>query len=183
MFWRRQPPEPDDAEPEAVELPSNDLALHLHGDLVPIRIFTEDAVVDGWTQVGSHRLSDILNAEDMLSVSRVDYEPSEDDWMAVERDQMMLVVAPPHTSSRQLRVHRHKREIRAQSALYSILGTVHMIPGNRLDRTVLRTRQHFLPITDARVVTADQPDLEQEHEVVLINVVNAGEDLILDVVE
>jgi hypothetical protein len=181
MFWRRQPPEPDDAEPEALGEPSHDLALH--GELVPIRIVTEDAVLDGWTQVGSQRLSDILNAEDVLSVSRVDHEPSEDDWVAIERDHMMLVVAPPHTSPRQLRVHRHKREISAQSASYAVRGTVHTIPGNRLDRTVLRTRQHFLPITDARVVTANQPDVEEEHEVVLINVINAGEDLTLDVAE
>jgi hypothetical protein len=181
MFWRRQPPEPDDSEPETLEGPSHDLARH--GELVPIRIFTEDEIVDGWTQVGSQRLSDILNAEDVLSVSRVDHEPSEDDWLPIERDHMMLVVPPPHASPRQLRVHRHRREITAHSDRYAIRGIVHTIPGNRLDRTVLRTRQHFLPITDARLVAANQPDVEEEYEVVLINVVNAGEDLTLDVAE
>lgn len=181
MFWRRKHEQPDDVEPDALVGPIDEPPLH--GELVPIRIYTEDAVLDGWTHVGSQRLSDVLNAEDVLSVCRVDYEPTEDDWVAVERDRMMLVVAPPHTSPRQLRVHRQKREIRAQSARWAVRGTVHMIPGNRLDRTVLRTRQHFLPITDASVVTASQPNVEVEHEVVLVNVVNVDEDLRLDVAD
>ena len=181
MFWRRKHDQQDAGDRDAVD----ELTIEepIHGELVPIRIFTENAILDGWTHVGSQRLSDILNAEDLLSVSRTDYEPTEDDWVAIERDQMMLVVAPPHTSPRQLRVHRQKREITAQTARYAVRGTVHTIPGNRLDRTVLQTRQHFLPITDARVVTSHQPNVEEEHEVVLINVVNVGEDLKLEVAE
>jgi hypothetical protein len=153
------------------------------GELVPIRIFTGDEILEGWTHLGSQRMSDVLNAEDVLSVSRVEEEPTEDDWQAVERERMMLVIPPSHSSPRQLRVHRQKREIKAESAHYAIRGTVHLIPGNQLDRTVLRTRQHFLPITDARVATAMRPDDEEEHEVVLVNVVNIGEDLTLEVVE
>jgi hypothetical protein len=181
MFWR--PKEKERGDPDAGGPAELNPDLPPHGELVPIRIFTEDEVVDGWTRVGSQRLSDMLNGEDMLSVSRVEDEPAEDDWQAIERERMLLVVAPPHKSPRQLRVYRQKREIRAQSAYCVVRGTVHLIPGNRLDRTVLRTRQHFLPITDARVVVAHQPDVEEEHEVVLLNVVNADEDLTLDVVE
>lgn len=184
MFWRRRDQEQDQQEPAdtevALTIPE---AAMPHGDLVPIRIYTEAEVVDGWTRLGSQRLSDLLNAEDTLSVSRVDYQPSEDDWRAFDRERMMLVVAPPHSSPRQLRVHRQKREIRARSAHYAVRGTVHLIPGNRLDRTVVRTRQHFLPITDALLSTPVEPNSEEEVDVVLVNVVDAGEEFTLEVVE
>jgi len=184
MFWRRRDQQQDRLEP-----PEPDVAAAIpeapqpHGELVPIRIYTEAEVVDGWTRLGSQRLSDLLNAEDILSVSRVDDQPSEDDWQAFERERMMLVVAPPHSSPRQLRVHRQKREIRALSPHYAVRGTVHLIPGNRLDRTVIRTRQHFLPITDARLSTRVQPNSEEEVDVVLVNVVDVGDEFSLEVVE
>jgi hypothetical protein len=179
MFWRRKTEQQEDPAAEAppvVEPPP-------HGELVPIRIVTESEVLDGWTHVGSQRLSDLLNGEDMLSVSRVEERPTDDDWQAIDRDRMLLVVAPPHTSHRQLRVNRQKRTIWAQSAHYAIRGTVHLIPGNRLDRTVLQTRQHFLPITDAQVVIPSRPDVAEEHEVILLNLVNADPDLKLEVAE
>ena len=180
MFWRRKTEQRGERDSDAQARPPAELPPR--GELVPIRIVTENAVVDGWTHVGSERLSDLLNAEDMLSVS-VEERPTEDDWQAVDRDRMLLVVAPPHTSHRQLRVNRQKRKIRAQSAHYAIQGTVHLIPGNRLDRTVLQTRQHFLPITDAQVVIPSRPDVEEEHDVVLLNIVNVDADLKLEVAD
>jgi len=181
MFWRRKHDQQDEraTDPQAVTA----VDPPPRAELVPIRIYTENEILDGWTHLGSQRLSDLLNAEDMLSVSRVEDEPTEDDWQAIERERMMLVIAPFHKSPRQLRVHRQKREIKAESAYYAVRGTVHLIPGNHIDRTVLRTRQHFLPITDARVATPMRPDAEEEHEVVLVNVVNVGEDLQLEVME
>jgi hypothetical protein len=181
MFWRRKTEQPGERDPGALAPPPRDLPPH--GELVPIRIVTEDEVLDGWTHVGSERLSDLLNGEDMLSVSRVEDQPREDDWQAIDRERMLLVVAPPHTSHRQLRVNRQKRKIRAQSAHYAVQGTVHLIPGNRLDRTVLQTRQHFLPITDAQVVIPSRPDVEEDHDVVLLNIVNVDADLKLEVAD
>ncbi len=181
MFWRRKTEQRGERDPGALAGPP--VTAQPHGELVPIRIVTEDEVVVGWTRVGSERLSDLLNGEDMLSVSRVEDQPTEDDWQAIERERMLLVVAPPHTSHRQLRVNRQKRKIRAESPHYAVRGTVYLIPGNRLDRTMLRTRQHFLPITDARVVMPSQPDVEEEHEVVLVNIVNADANLKLEVAD
>jgi hypothetical protein len=182
-FWRRnnEPVDPEDdpslSEPSAEPSPAI-------GSLVPIRIYTlDDTVIDGWTEVGSQRLSDLLNAEDTLSVSRVPDDPSDTDWQAIDREDMMIVVAPPQASARQLRVHRHKLEMRANCALYSIIGTVHLIPGNRLDRQVLRTRQHFLPITDASGATAAAPEAPIENQTLLLNIVNVSEDLSLSVIE
>ncbi len=182
MFWRRKHEQRDDGEPDLVDEQTVEPPLH-DDELVPIRIYTDTEVVDGWTHLGSQRLSDLLNAEDMLSVTRVERNPTEGDWRVVERERMLLVVAPPHSSPRQLRVHRQKREILVQSAKYAVSGTVHLVPGNRLDRTVLRTRQHFLPITDARLMTQVRPGTEEEYDIVLVNVVNVGDDLSLEVVE
>jgi hypothetical protein len=182
-FWRRNnesvdPEEsPTESEPAAESSP-------VIGSLAPIRIYTHgDGVIDGWMEVGSQRLSDLLNAEDTLSVSRVRDDPTNADWQAIDREDMMIVVAPPHASSRQLRVHRHRLEMRANCALYSITGTVHLIPGNRLDRQMLRTRQHFLPITDASGSTAASPEEPFEDETLLLNIVNVSEDLSLSVIE
>ncbi|MEP6680978.1 MAG: hypothetical protein ABJB65_05810 [Chloroflexota bacterium] len=176
MFWRRKAEQQEEPEQE----PSPGLLVEPvapRSDLVPIRIVMEDEVLDGWTHAGSQRMSDLLNGEDMLSVSLVEDDPTETDWKAIERERILLVVAPPHASPRQLRVHRQKRKIRAQSAYYAVAGSVHLIPGNSLDMTMLRTRQHFLPITEARVVMPSEPDIEVEHEVVLVNLVDADEDL------
>ena len=188
MFFRRRHEQPSDEEPSDEEqgewLPYRTAQpVPPVGGLAAIRIYTQhDLVIDGWTRVGSQRLSDVLNGEDALSVSRVAEDPTDEDWQAIDRDEMMLVVAPPHSSPRQLRVHRQKREMTARSDHYAIEGTVHLLPGNALDRMVLRTRQHFLPITDAVVETAAAPGETSWHETVLLNIVNVGEELVLTVI-
>jgi hypothetical protein len=153
------------------------------GELAPIRIYTQDdRVIDGWTETGSQRLSDLLNAEDTLSISRVPV-PAGDDWEAIDRENMRIVVVPPQVSPRQLRVHRSRQEMTARCADYAIVGTVHLIPGNKLDRQVLRTRQHFLPITNASGETTAGPDAMIESETILLNIVNVSEDLELSLVD
>lgn len=184
MFWRRRNERARDERSEE-ESPTDDaLSVAPAGTLVPIRIYTmDDEVVDGWTRLGAQRLSDLLNGEDELGVSRVPDDPTDSDWQAVERESMMLVVAPPHQSPRQLRVYRQKREVTARSAHYELQGTVHLIPGNRLDRTVLRTRQHFVPFTDATAVTVARPHDPEENQTILLNIVNIGDDLELSLLE
>jgi hypothetical protein len=182
-FWRRNNQSVDPESDPSLLGPDGE-SSRATGTLSPIRIYThDDGVIDGWTEVGNQRLSDLLNAEDTLSVSRVADDPSDDDWQAIDRDDMMIVVAPPQVSPRQLRVHRHKMEMRANCAQYAITGTVHLIPGNRLDRQVLRTRQHFLPITDASGAAAAAPQAPIENATLLLNIVNVSEDLSLSVIE
>ena len=87
MFWRRKTEQRGERDSDAQARPPAELPPR--GELVPIRIVTENAVVDGWTHVGSERLSDLLNAEDMLSVS-VEERPS---------PQTRPVSAEPNTST------------------------------------------------------------------------------------
>jgi hypothetical protein len=173
------PPEerPEDAPPE----PDASVAA-VDTDMVPIRIFMPDEVIDAWTARGDGRLSDHLNNTEALSISRVEARERSAGWERIPRSRIVMVVAPPHMSDRQLRVKRHRHPIRAKTEHYSVSGTVHLIPGNRLDRTVIRTRQHFVPLTDVRVARTEG-QAEEEHDVVLLNVADTGDGLTLDLLE
>jgi hypothetical protein len=181
MFLRPKKPEPPPEEAAVAEPVPTGPAVDV--DMVPIRIFTPDEVIDAWTSAGDGRLSDRLNAEDALSISRVAERDRAGGWERIHRSQIVMVVAPPHTSNRQLRIHRHRHAIRAKTQHYTVVGTVHLVPGNRLDRTVIRTRNHFVPLTGARVERLDGQAVEEEHDVVLLNVVDPGDGLTLDLLE
>ena len=105
MFWKRkaQDREPDEAISGAGS-----------GKLAPVRIFTADSTVDGWVDLAGQRLSDVLNGEELLSVSRM-LDPTERDWHAYERDHLLLVVPPPLIADQRLRRHRVKRRILAKT--------------------------------------------------------------------
>lgn len=82
MLWKRPKSKPNEEPPERPG-----------GGLEPVRIFTTDTIIDGWVDTGGQRLSDILSAEDLLSVSPP-RDPTEADWFVVERERMLLVVPP-----------------------------------------------------------------------------------------
>lgn len=148
----------------------------------PVRIYTIDGTIDGWVDVARQRLSDLLNVEDLLSVSRVDVSPADADWFVVERGEMLIVVPPPRETDRQVRLHRLKRPMQAEVGPYAVRGFVHLIAGIVLDAMLARSGQHFLPMTD---VSVDDPaqSLSEQHATVLINVRISRERLKLEVLE
>ena len=173
MFWKRraQQPEPRDEVPPG------------HGGkLAPIRVFTADSTVDGWVDLGGQRLSDVLNGEELLSVAPT-ADPTDRDWRAFERDELLLVVPPPIRADPRLRRHRVKRRLLAKSGPYVVRGLVHMIAGIELDPFLARSRQHFLPITEAWVTNTHRPEVDEEHPSLLINVRSTAQALKLEVVE
>jgi len=173
MFWKRkaQNRDRDPAIPGAVG-----------GKLAPIRIFTADATVDGWVDLAGQRLSDVLNGEELLSVSRTP-DATERDWQAYERDHLLLVVPPPLIADQRLRRHRVKRRLVAKSGQYVVRGLVHMIAGIELDPFLARSRQHFLPITEAWITNSHRPEVDEEHPSLLVNVRSTAQALKLEVVE
>ena len=173
MFWRRRGSEP---EGEAEEAAARDA-------LAPVRVYTTNATIDGWIDLQGQRLSDLLNVEDLLSVSRVDSAPNDDHWFVIDRADMLIVVPPPHVSDRLARLHRVKRRIVVQIGHYSVRGLVHMIAGIGLDPFLARSRQHFLPVTDASVTSAERTELEERYPALLVNVRNTAEQLRLEVLE
>lgn len=175
MFWRRKDPE-EEREPAAT-------ADETRTELAPVRIFTTDSTIDGWINLGGQRLSDVLNVEELLSVSRVPTAPTDSHWFVLERDEMLLVVPPPHVSDRTVRLHRVKRRILAHSDHYVVRGVVHMIAGIGLDPFLARSRQHFLPLTEAWVTSTEREGLDEQYPALLLNVRSTARRLQLQVLE
>lgn len=151
--------------------------------LAPVRILTIDSAIDGWIDLTGQRMSDVLNVEELLSVSRVAIAPSNSDWFVVEREQMLLVVPPPHVSDRSIRLHRVKRRIDIASGHYSVRGMVHLVAGIELDPFLARSRQYFLPVTDSQVTSTAWPELAEYHPALLVNVRNTTHRLKLEVLD
>lgn len=175
FWWRREADDQREAAPGPAETSGDDLA--------PVRIFTADSILDGWVQLLGQRLSDVVNVEDLLSVSRVPVAPTQADWQVVEREHMLLVVPPPVPADRRLRRHRVRRPILALSGHYVVRGMVHMIAGIALDAFLARSGQHFLPLTETRVTSTQRRELDEQHAALLVNVRSTAQPLQLEVVE
>ena len=141
--------------------------------LEEIRLFTRSGPVDGWLVATDERVTDLLNQRASL---RICTDPAADTWQTVGRDELMLVAPPPLAGRTGRAIHRHKRRVMAQVGPYVIEGVVYLPPGLPLDPYLLRTRQHFMAMTNAIVKTADQGEAPGEvYSVVVVNVRNLEE--------
>ena len=138
--------------------------------LAPVRIYTAEAIIDGWADLAGQRMSDLLNTEEVLDVASVSHSPAENQWTLMDRADMLLVVPPPHIADRRLRSHRVKRNILVLTDHYVVRGLVHMVAGIALDPFLARGRQHFLPLTDTRVTSMERPEIDERHPALLVNV-------------
>jgi hypothetical protein len=172
MFWKRK----DADRPESVTASGGD-------PLAPVRIYTVDTTIDGWVYLTGQRLSDVLNVEDLLSVAMVSSQPSDQDWIAIERADALLVVPPPQVADLRLRRHRVKRDILVLSGHYVVRGLVHMMPGIQLDHFLARSRQHFLPLTDTLVTSSERTEIEDRKPALLVNVRSTAQQLKIEVLE
>ncbi|MDX6532301.1 MAG: hypothetical protein QOI85_1056 [Chloroflexota bacterium] len=170
MFWKRKAAD----RPEPVAAGEREA-------LAPVRIYTADAIINGWVDLAGQRLSDVLNVEELVSVSSVPAQPTDDEWTAMERADLLLVVPPPHIADRRLRSHRVKRNMLVLSGHYVIRGLVHMVPGISLDSFLARSRQHFLPLTDTLVTSSKRSEIEDRHAALLVNVRSTAQELELEV--
>lgn len=172
MFWRRR---------ESERVNQSDAEQASDTPLTPIRVFTAADTIDGWVDLDRQRLSDVLNAEELLSVARSPQPSGEAEWQAFEREQLFVVVPPPLETGQRLRRHRVRRRLRAEVGHYRINGITHLIAGIALDPFLARSGQHFLPVTDAWVTSTQRP--EEEHPALLVNVRLPGQPLKLEVTE
>ncbi|HYI67446.1 MAG TPA: hypothetical protein VEW95_11015 [Candidatus Limnocylindrales bacterium] len=170
MFWKRKAAAGREAPPAPPV-----------GDLAAVRIFSPIAVIDGWVDLAEQRLSDVLNREDRLSVASIPHQPAGNQWIAMERADMLLVVPPPKIADLHLRRHRVKRNILVLSGHYVVRGLVHMMPGIQLDHFLARSGQHFLPLTDARVTTTAWAEIDEGHPTLLVNVRSTSQSLKIEV--
>ena len=147
-------------------------ARDLTPSIEPIRVFTTDRHLDGWIVATQERITDVLNARESI---RICVDATADVWETIDRDDILMVAPPEHTTNPDRRVHRRKNRLVAQVGPYVVTGMVHLQPGISLEPYLLRTRQHFLPITDAHVTSRIDPAFGQELEVVIVNVRNLTE--------
>ena len=173
MFWKRR-----EVRDDRDSVPADGV-----DELAPVRVFTSTSVIDGWVDLDGQRLSDVLNVEDLLSLASVASHPADNQWTAMERTELLLVVPPHHVADRRLRSHRVKRRIFVQSGHYQVRGLVHMVAGIGLDPFLARSRQHFLPVTEASVTSTAWAELDEQHAALLVNVRNTEQPLKLEVLE
>jgi hypothetical protein len=140
--------------------------------LEPIQIFTAQRHLEGWIVAGGERVTDLLNQNDTL---RVCVDLASDEWASIPREDVLCVAPPERPTHSQRRVHRQKHLVRALVGPYVVSGTAHLQPGSTLDPYLLRTRQQFLPMTNAMLMHRTDPKIDQQLPVVIINVANLTE--------
>lgn len=156
----------------ASELSEGSAARDITPVLQPIQVFTAEHRVEGWIIASQERVTDLLNERDVM---RICVDADSDRWETINRDQVLLVAPPERRTNPQRRVHRQKRRLMALVGSYVVSGVAHLQPGAGLDPYLLRTRQHFLPMTDAIVTHRTDPSVEHEFPVVIVNVGNLTE--------
>lgn len=146
--------------------------------LEPVEVYTATAMVHGLVEPDGRRLSDILNSNSVLAirsarstslVAGVDGTEGTG-WSRLPTDEILFVMPPPRVSPRQLRVNRRQHRVRIETGQFHVVGNAHVLPGIQLDPYVLRTRMHFLAVTDAHVSSMGDPAWERSAPVVLVNV-------------
>jgi hypothetical protein len=132
-------------------------AMSGRGELLPIRLYTVDVVVPARCDPVDQRVTDILSRGDELAILPDGRDPDDPgSWLSVDPDAVLLIVPPPFVSRPEMRVHRHRQEVRLRIGPYVVTGTAHLRPGEGED-PFLRATQPFLPLTDAVIEQADQP--------------------------
>lgn len=137
-------------------------------ELQPIRVYTAEAVFDGWMAFQDERLTDLLPQLEDLAVLPDGADRNDPRaWMRVESGQVLIVVPPPHVSPPERRAVRDKREVRLRVGAFRVVGTAHLRPGLEHDPYTRVTRP-FLPLTGASVMREDGSEWTA-YEVVIVN--------------
>ena len=147
-------------------------ARALEPALQRIRLFLPDRQVEGWIVSTDDRITDLLNRKDVL---RVCVDPAEDAWESADLDELLLVAPPRHDGDPQRRLHRRKHRLAALVGPYVVTGVAHVAVGVDPEAFLLRTRQSFLPMTDAHVTSRVDGTVDEAFPVVIINVGNLVE--------
>lgn len=135
--------------------------------LEPIRIFADDAVVDGWVTPGGERLTDLLQAEELTFLPDGADRDRPGAWVQMVTSRIQLVIPPPHVSAPERRLPRERQKVALRTGGYRVTGIAHLRPGVERD-VFLRAIHPFLPLTEVVVARADGSD-PQAHDVAIVN--------------
>lgn len=141
--------------------------------LVPIRIITRDAVIDGSVPASDERMTDVLQRGETFTVLPRGADPEPASWLAIEPSEVQLVVPPPHVSPPERRLVRQRREVVIRIGAYELTGTAHLVPGAEQD-VLARSSHPFLPVTDVALYGEGATEPERL-EVVIVNLRETSE--------
>ena len=142
------------------------------GNLEPIRIFTVSGEYAGTIDSHGQRVTDLLNTQPAILI-RLNESGTRGEWVSVDRDTILVVAPPPFVSQR--RIHRQHRSVQIKVGDWVVTGVAHTAPMGGLNPTHLRSGQHFLPMTNVRIVRADGTADGEQFAVAIVNVSNVAE--------
>ena len=135
--------------------------------LEPIRIFTDEAIIDGWVTPEGQRLTDLLQADELTFLPDGADRDRPGAWVRLETSRIRFVIPPPHVSSPEQRLPRDQQEVALDIGGYRIRGIAHLRPGVERD-PFLRASHPFLPLTEATVRLVESRDADG-YDVVIVN--------------
>jgi hypothetical protein len=141
-------------------------------NLEPIRIFTVTGEYAGTIDSRGQRVTDLLNAQPALLI-RLHEPGTNDEWVSIDSDTILVVAPPPFVSQR--RIHRQRRSVQVRVGDWVVTGLAHTAPMGGLDPTHLRRGQRFLPMTNVRIARADGTADGEQFAVAIVNVSNVAE--------
>ena len=143
-----------------------------------VELLTESGRLTGWIATGGQRTSDWLNAKDEVAIhglAAADAEPRAAADAAgapatpVRRAEIVWVVPPPLPPNRHLRLHRRRLLVHLELDEHRVSGQVHVRPGADPVDQVLRGTRDLVPLTDAQVVSKDDPEQGMAVPVLIVN--------------
>ncbi len=126
---------------------------------------------------GRRRVTELLNEGEEISVWVRDATAEGDGsgrWRSIATDSILFVVPPPHSSDRQLQIHRRLRRLAIVVGPYRVKGRAHLTPGAEIDPYLLRRTERFVPLTEAVVAGGTLPG-PQAAPVVIVNTAHLEE--------
>ena len=161
-------------------------------ELGAVELLTESGRLTGCIATGGQRTSDWLNAKDEVAIhglaaADAEARPAADGAAAagasptlLRRSEIVWVVPPPLPPNRHLRLHRRRLLVHLELDEHRVSGQVHVRPGADPVDQVLRGTRDLVPLTDAQVVSKDDPEQGMAVPVLIVNrrhVLHVSEDV------
>jgi hypothetical protein len=123
-------------------------------ELERVRILTPEMPLDGFVAPTGQRVTDILLRGQDLAFLPAGADAAPGNWLLIAPADLLVVIPPPLPRGREWRSTVHRVDAFADAGPYRVSGTAHLPAGEELDLE-FRSRQPFLPLTDATIARAD----------------------------